>query len=59
MPMVRFSFESISSSFSVSQKLLRGLRGDEAKELYELGRENMESLYNACSWKWNAKKESI
>ena len=56
--MIMCSFEPISSSFAVEQKLLRGLRGDDAKELYELGRENMESLYNACSWKWDEKKES-
>ena len=56
--MITPRFEPISSSFSVEQKLLRCLRGDDAKELYELGRENMESLYNTCSWKWNEKKES-
>ena len=56
--MIMCSFEPISSSFSVEQKLLRCLRGDDAKELYELGQENMESLYYTCSWKWNEKKES-
>ena len=33
------------------------MKGDDALEVYELGRCNMEALYNACSWKWDAKKE--
>ena len=41
----------------MSRKLIHGMKGEAATEVYELGRRNMEALYNACSWKWNAKKE--
>ena len=51
------SFASLSSEFDVSKTLIHGMKGDAALEVYELGRRNMEALYNACSWKWNAKKE--
>ncbi|KAK8812593.1 hypothetical protein WA538_003807 [Blastocystis sp. DL] len=50
-------FSPLSSEFDVSKILIHGMKGDAALEVYELGRRNMETLYNACPWKWNAKAE--
>ena len=54
---VTCSFSPLSSEFDVSKILIHGMKGDAALEVYELGRRNMETLYNACPWKWNAKAE--
>lgn len=55
---LRSSFQPLLGEFEISQKLLRGIHGKEADEMYELSRQNMEALYNQSSWKWDEKKES-
>lgn len=43
----------------MDNRLYRSLNKETVQEVYSICKANMEDLYNACSWKWNEKKECL
>ena len=53
------SFQSLPSELIVHNKISKNIDKELVSKLYEVCKENMEDMYNACDWKWNEKKESM
>ena len=51
------SFGTLEQPFQIENRLYRSLDKACVQEVYSVCKANMEDLYNACSWKWNEKKE--
>ena len=51
------SFGALKQSFQIENRLYRSPDKALVQEVYSLCKTNMEGMYNACSWKWNEKKE--
>ena len=52
-------FQSLPSELIVHNKIYKNIDKELVSKLYEVCKENMEDMYNACDWKWNEKKESM
>lgn len=51
------SFGTLEQSFQIENRMYRSPDKALVQEVYSLCKTNMEDMYNACSWKWNEKKE--